>query len=100
MVQGDEGRVITQRQANGGHARPGLSAIVTRAFNTDQAGKINRAEIFTPLRLEIADPRWQQAMRAIRDAMIVIGSKTYVRMWMRDRHDAEFTSVTINLARA
>lgn len=81
-------------------ARAELRAIVTRAFNTDQAGKINRAEIFTLPRLEIEDPRWQEAMRAIRDAMIVIGSKTYVRMWMRGRCDAEWTSVTINLARA
>lgn len=81
-------------------ARAELRAIVTRAFNTDQAGKINRGEIFTLLRLEIDDPRWQQAMRAIRDAMIIIGSKTYVRMWMRARHDAAWQSITIDLARA
>lgn len=81
-------------------ARVELRAIVTRAFNTDQAGKINRSEIFTLLRLEIDDPRWQEAMRAIRDAMIVIGSKTYVRMWMRPRHDAAWSSITIDLARA
>lgn len=81
-------------------ARAELRAIVTRAFNTDQAGKINRGEIFTLLRLEIEDPRWQEAMRAIRDAMIVIGSKTYVRMWQRVRHDAAWSSITIDLARA
>lgn len=81
-------------------ARAELRAIVTRAFNTDQAGKINRSEIFTLLRMDITDPRWQEAMRAIRDAMIVIGSKTYVRMWMRARHDAAWQSITIDLARA
>ncbi len=81
-------------------ARAELRAIVTRAFNTDQTGKINRSEIFTLLRMDIADPRWQQAMRAIRDAMIIIGSKTYVRMWMRDRHDGPWQSITIDLAKA
>ena len=81
-------------------ARVELRAIVTRAFNTDQAGKINRSEIFTLLRMDITDPRGCEAMRAIRDAMIVIGSKTYVRMWRRPRHDAAWQSITIDLARA
>ena len=81
-------------------ARAELRAIVTRAFNTDQTGKINRSEIFTLLRMDIADPRWQQAMRAIRDAMIIIGSKTYVRMWVRDRHDGQWQTITIDLAKA
>ena len=43
-------------------ARPEIRAIVTRAFNTDKAGQINRAEIFMLLRLEIEDERWGRAM--------------------------------------
>ncbi|WP_276200388.1 DUF3164 family protein [Chelatococcus sp. XZ-Ab1] len=81
-------------------SRPEIRAIVTRAFNTDKAGQINRAEIFMLLRLDIEDERWQRAMEAIRDAMRVIGSKTYVRCYERDRHDAEWRPVTIDLARA
>ena len=50
-------------------ARPEIRSIVTRAFNTDKAGKINRAEIFMLLRLDIEDERWKRAMDAIRDAM-------------------------------
>ncbi len=80
-------------------ARPELRTIVTRAFNTDKAGQINRSEIFMLLRLEIADPRWQEAMRAIRDAMRVVGSKTYVRLYKRDRFDAPWQPVTIDLAK-
>lgn len=81
-------------------SRPEIRAIVTRAFNTDQSGKINRSEIFMLLRLEIEDPRWKEAMRALRNAMIVVGSKTYLRMWMRERHDAVWQPITIDLARA
>lgn len=81
-------------------SRAEIRAIVTHAFRTDSIGKINRSEIFTLLRMEIDDPRWREAMRAIRDAMIVIGSKTYVRMWMRPTFDARWSSVTIDLARA
>lgn len=81
-------------------SRPEIRAIVTRAFNTDKAGQINKAEIFMLLRLEIEDARWQEAMRAIRDAMRVVGSKTYIRCYQRAAHDAPWHAVTIDLAKA
>lgn len=77
-----------------------LRTIVTRAFNTDKPGQVNRAEIFMLLRLEIEDPRWQEAMRAIRDAMRVVGSKTYVRCYRRDTQDGPWQAITIDLAKA
>ena len=77
-----------------------LRTIVTRAFNTDKAGQINRSEIFMLLRLEIEDERWRKAMEAIRDAMRVVGSKTYVRCYERDSFDAPWRAVTIDLAKA
>ncbi len=81
-------------------ARPEIRAIVTRAFNTDKAGQINRSEIFMLLRLDIEDERWLRAMAAIRDAMRVVGSKTYVRVYMRIKQDAPWQAVTIDLAKA
>ncbi|AZB57242.1 DUF3164 family protein [Cereibacter sphaeroides] len=81
-------------------SRPEIRDIVTRAFNTDRPGQVNRSEIFMLLRLEITDPRWLAAMRAIRDAIRVVGSKTYVRLQMRSSFDGAWESVTIDLARA
>lgn len=81
-------------------SRPEIRAIVTRAFNTDKEGQINRGEVFMLLRLEIEDERWQQAMRAIRDAVRVIGSKTYMRFSMREAFDAAWQTITIDLAKA
>lgn len=81
-------------------SRPEIRAIVTRAFNTDKEGQINRAAIFMLLRLDIEDERWQRAMAAIRDAMRVVGSKIYVRCYERDRPDGEWRAVTIDLAKA
>jgi hypothetical protein len=81
-------------------SRPEIRAIVTRAFNTDKEGQINRAEIFMLLRLDIEDERWRRAMSAIRDAMRVVGSKIYVRCYERDRIDAAWRAVTIDLAKA
>lgn len=81
-------------------ARDEIRAIVTRAFNTDKAGQINRSEIFMLLRLDITDPRWVRAMEAIRDAMRIEGSTTYVRYYRRDRVDGPWQPITIDLARA
>lgn len=81
-------------------SRPEIRAIVTRAFNTDKAGQINRSEVFMLLRLEIEDARWKQAMTAIRDAMRVVGSKTYVRCYQRDTYDGPWRAITIDLAKA
>ena len=80
-------------------ARDEIRAIVTRAFNTDKEGQINRSEIFMLLRLEIEDDRWQRAMKAIRDSMGVVGSKTYVRCSRRDTIDGPFLPVSIDLAK-
>lgn len=80
-------------------ARPELRAIVTRAFNTDKPGQVNRAEIFMLLRLDIEDARWQRAMQAIRDAMRIVGSKSYVRCYRRDTAEAEWQAITIDMAR-
>lgn len=81
-------------------SRPEIQAIVTRAFNTDKEGKINRSEIFMLLRHEIEDERWQRAMDAIRDAMRVTGSKEYIRFYRREKVTDAWTAVTIDLAKA
>lgn len=81
-------------------SRPEIRAIITRAFNTDKEGQVNRSEIFMLLRLDIEDPRWQEAMRAIRDAMRVTGSKEYVRFYKRRAVTDRFEAVTIDLAKA
>ncbi|TPJ83869.1 DUF3164 family protein [Mesorhizobium sp. B2-6-3] len=81
-------------------SRTEIRSIISRAFNVEKQGQINRTEIFMLLRLDIEDERWRRAMDAIRDAMRVIGSKTYVRCYERDNQDAEWRAVTIDLAKA
>ena len=80
-------------------SRPEIRTIVTRAFNTDKAGQINRSEIFMLLRLDIKDERWKRAMTAIRDAMRVVGTKTYVRAYRRDSQDALWVPVPLDMAK-
>ncbi|MBW8320883.1 MAG: DUF3164 family protein [Arenimonas sp.] len=81
-------------------ARPEIQAIVTRAFNTDKEGQINKSEIFMLLRLDIADARWQRAMDAIRDSIRVTGAKGYIRFYERENPNDEPVAITIDLAKA
>lgn len=80
-------------------ARDEIRVIVTNAFNTDKTGQINRGEIFMLLRLEIEDRRWKCAMAAIRDAMRVVGTKTYVRAYQRDSFDAAWKAIPLDAAK-
>lgn len=81
-------------------SRPEIQTIVTRAFNTDKEGQINKSELFMLLRLEIDDTRWKRAMDAIRASIRVTGSKEYVRFYARSTLDAQWTAITIDLAKA
>ncbi len=77
-----------------------LRAVVTRAFNTDKEGKVNRAEIYSLTRLEIKDSRWQRAMKAVKDAERPVGSKAYVRCYQRPTQDSGWQAITIDMAKA
>lgn len=81
-------------------SRPEIRALITNTFNTDKEGQVNRALLFTLLRLEVEDPRWIRAMEAIRQAIRVVGSKTYYRIQFRESFDAPWQTVTIDLAKA
>ncbi len=81
-------------------SRPELRGIVGHAFRVDKEGEISRTGIYSLLRYEIEDARWHKAMAAIRDAMRVVGSKTYIRCYRRDTPDAAWQPITIDLAKA
>ncbi len=81
-------------------SRPEVQSIITRAFNTDKEGQINRAELFMLLRLDIEDERWQHAMEAIRNSIRITGSKEYVRFYHRRSIHDQFKAITIDLAKA
>ena len=81
-------------------SRDEIRTVVGHAFQVDKEGEISRSAIYSLLRLDIDDERWKRAMEAIRDAMRVIGSKTYIRCYRRSDPDAGWQPVTIDLAKA
>lgn len=81
-------------------ARVEIRALVEHAFNVDKEGRINRAALFALRRLEIDDDQWRSAMKALADAIRVIGSKEYVRFYKRAAAHKPWEPITVDLAKA
>jgi hypothetical protein len=75
-----------------------LRAIVMNAFRLDKAGQINRGSLLGLLRLDIQDERWLRAMKALRDAIQVDGTKSYLRFHKRENPKAPWRNVTLDAA--
>lgn len=66
-------------------ARPEVKAIVQEAFATDAQGGIRISRILSIKRYKIQSEAWQQAIRALDDALRVVGTKQYMRLYERDQ---------------
>ncbi|MCW2406170.1 hypothetical protein M2336_002799 [Sphingobium sp. B1D7B] len=77
---------------------PEIRAIINRAFDVDNQGRVNRNDLLSLLRLEFADERWKKAMQAIRDSFRVVGSKRYIRLYRRETGDGQWQSISIDVA--
>ncbi|MDD8688447.1 DUF3164 family protein, partial [Escherichia coli] len=74
-------------------ARPEIKAIISEAFSTDKEGNINTGRVLALRRLEIEDERWNNAMSLIGEAVQVIGSKSYIRVYERVGDSAEYRAI-------
>lgn len=77
-----------------------IRALITRAFDVSKEKKIDLKAIKKLKDLDIKDPRWLEAMRAIDDAIEVAYSKQYVRFAIRKSVEDDWTSVTVDIAKA
>lgn len=79
-------------------AAPELKAIVANAFNTDKAGNISTSRVLGLRRLDIKDARWLKAMTAIGDAVQVVGSKAYIRVYERIGDSEMYRAIPLDIA--
>lgn len=79
-------------------AAPELKAIVANAFNTDKAGNISTSRVLGLRRLDIKDERWLKAMTAIGEAVQVVGSKAYIRVYERVGDSEMYRSIPLDIA--
>ena len=62
--------------------------MVEQAFKVDKKGRINTGAVLGLRRIEIDDPDWQEAMRAITESLQVLDSRVYVRAYERNASGA------------
>lgn len=79
-------------------ARPEIHAIINRAFQTDKEGEINTGAVLALRRLEIDDARWQRAMEAIGEAVQIVGSKSYIRVYERIGDSDQYRPISLDIA--
>lgn len=79
-------------------ARSEVRVLVNEAFRTDKAGEISTGRVLGLRRLEIQDGRWQQAMRAIGEAVQVVGSKSYLRVYERIGDSDQYAPIPLDIA--
>lgn len=79
-------------------SRSEIRALINDAFQVDQAGRVNTARILGLRRLEIADEKWQTAMKAIGESIQVAGSKTYFRVYERVGDSDQYKPISLDIA--
>lgn len=80
-------------------ARDEVVTIIQDAFRVDQTGNIRTGSVLALRRLKLTDPRWMEAMDAIGDAVQVVGSKSYIRVYERDAN-GKYQPISLDLAGA
>ncbi|WP_314140382.1 DUF3164 family protein [Buttiauxella noackiae] len=79
-------------------ASPEIHAIINRAFQTEKEGEVNTGAVLSLRRLDIADERWQQAMQAIGEAVQVVGSRAYIRVYERIGDSDQYRPIALDIA--
>lgn len=79
-------------------SRSEIRVLINDAFQVDKAGNINTNRVLGLRRLDIQDPKWQQAMQAISDSLQVAGSKSYLRIYKR-QGDGSYNMVNLDVAK-
>ena len=61
-------------------------------------GQLNTGRILTLRRVNIDDPRWVKAMKAIADSTQVVSSKSYIRVYVRQGDTEEYVQLPLDIA--
>ena len=79
-------------------ACPEIQALVQHAFQPDTEGRVSTEAVLRLRRLDIDDDRWREARRAIDDSIRPVGTRVYLRLYLRGSTDAPWRAVPIDIA--
>jgi len=80
-------------------SRPEIKMLIDDAFQVDKEGTINTSRVLRLRKMDIQDVRWLSAMQAIADAVTVIGSSTYLRVYERVGDTDQYQPIPLDVAR-
>lgn len=80
-------------------SRPEIITLINDAFKVDQAGNIRTGSVLALRRLEITDKRWTRAMQAISDAVTVVTTSSYVRVYERVGDTDQYQPISLDIAK-
>lgn len=80
------------------NSRPEIKALIDNAFAVDKEGKISTGRVLGLRRLNIEDPKWLRAMTAISEAVTIVGSKSYVRIYERNEQTQKYEVISLDIA--
>ncbi len=75
-----------------------LRLIVQDAFDVDKQGHVSTGKILALRRYAIKDERWQRAMVAIGEAVQVVGTKPYIRVYELDERTGKYVQLSLDVA--
>lgn len=75
-----------------------LRTIVNDTFAVNQEGKINTRRVLDLRRRKIDNEKWQKAMKAISESLMVAGSKSYMRIYKRIEQTKAWQVISLDLA--
>lgn len=78
-------------------ANQNIRKLVEHAFQTDREGHVSTSRVLGLRRLDISDPDWRNAMDAISDAMQVVDSKGYIRLYERQGNADAWRAIPLNV---
>ncbi|MFP4863925.1 DUF3164 family protein [Providencia rettgeri] len=79
-------------------AKPEIHSIIDQAFDVDKEGSVNTGAVLSLRRLDIKDARWLSAMDAIGEALQVVGSRAYVRIYERVGDSDQYVPISLDIA--
>lgn len=75
-----------------------LVTLVNDVFRVDKNGDISTGRVLGLRRHNVDDERWKRAMDAISDALQVVGSKSYIRVYERVDDTDKYKQISLDIA--
>ena len=77
---------------------PEIRTLVNDAFQVDKAGNVAAWRVLSLRRHNIDHPKWRRAMDAISESVQVDGTKSYIRVYRREKADGQWEMLPLDMA--